>query len=142
MSNLVNQYKNHPLIRQKGTALVQSVANKDWVGEINAIFNFVRNYIRYTRDIENTETIQTPVATLKLQHGDCDDMSMLLAALLATVGINTRFVAVGFAPQCFDHVYVEALEPDTGEWIACDPTEPNNLGWSAPGVVCRMQLEN
>ena len=38
------------------------------------------------------DTVQYPGETLRKRTGDCDDTSVLMAALLASVGINTRFV--------------------------------------------------
>jgi transglutaminase-like putative cysteine protease len=58
---------------------------------------------------------------------DCDDESVLLAALFAAVGANVRFVTVAFANQFYkgvrqySHVFCQALEPKTGTWIVFDP---------------------
>lgn len=143
MRGLVQRFKKDPYIRRVATALVQPLANKDWLGEMDACFQFVRNNIRYTQDIDDVETIQWPTATLQLLHGDCDDMATLLATLLAAIGLKTSFVAIGLTdPGQFDHVYIEAQDPDTADWIAMDPTENNALGWAAPESVCRIDFYN
>lgn len=142
MASLVKQSKKNPFIRQFVTSLVQPLQGKDWIAEISTCFEWIRNNIRYVQDIDGVETLQIPIATLQLQHGDCDDMCILLASFLATIGIRTRFVAVGFAPGAYEHVYVEILVPDTSYWLPADPTEPNPLGWAVPGVQARMVVEN
>lgn len=108
------------------------------MGEIGTLFNFVRSNIRYIQDINNVETIRDPLATLQLGRGDCDDMVTLLSTLLETIGYTTKFVAIGFQAGYFDHVYLEVIEPDSGSWLALDPTEPNAMGWAADGYVCRI----
>lgn len=142
MGQLTAQYKKNPLIRRLATLIVQPLPNKAWGAEMAACLNFVRGQIRYTQDINDVETLQTPIATLQLAHGDCDDMCVLLASLLEAVGHPTRFVAIGFEPQQFTHVFLEILNFDTDRWVAADPTEPNPLGWSAAGYCCRMEFNN
>lgn len=142
MVKLVKQFKKNPYIRQFATALVQSLPGKAWYAEISACFEWVRNNIRYVQDIDDIETIQWPTATVQLEHGDCDDMCILLATLLAAIGIRSRFVAVGFAPNAYVHVYLEVLIPDTAYWLPADPTEPNPLGWAVPGVQARMVVDS
>lgn len=41
---------------------------------------------------KTVDTVQYPGETLHKRTGDCDDTSVLMAALLASVGINTQFV--------------------------------------------------
>lgn len=62
--------------------------------------------------------------------GDCDDFSMLLAALLATQGISTKFCTVAAderAPDQFSHVYCVAYLD--GERIPLDASHGKRLGW-------------
>lgn len=62
--------------------------------------------------------------------GDCDDFSMLLAALLATQGIATKFCTVAAderAPDQFSHVYVVAYL--NGERIPLDASHGKRMGW-------------
>lgn len=138
MGQIVRQFRKSPFIRQLATSLVQPLPNKDWIGEMSVLLNYVRNNIRYTQDINEIELLQTPMATLHLRHGDCDDMCILLSSLCEAIGFQTRFVAIGFEPQTFVHVYLQIFEPDNAEWISADPTEPNSLGWNASGECCRM----
>jgi transglutaminase-like putative cysteine protease len=117
--------------------LVAGLAPKDWIGELRALFNFVRDRIRYVKDVRGLETLQTPPATLEVGQGDCDDKSTLLAALLESIGHPTRFVAVGFVqPGRYSHVYVESRAGS--RWIALDATMPHDAGWMPPGAVARL----
>ncbi len=136
MANLASQAKTTPLIRERALTIVGAVPGKDFRGEIDRLFVWVRDNVRYTRDVRGVETVQTPAKTLEYMQGDCDDQVTLLAALLESVGIEARFKAVGFSPGTFQHVYLEAR--DNGNWIALDPTEQVATGWFPPNPVETM----
>jgi transglutaminase-like putative cysteine protease len=137
MRGLVKHYKKNAAIRNRALELVNFAADKDYVGEIERVFRFVRDEIRYTLDINGVETLQTPEATLAIGHGDCDDKATLLAALLEASGHHTRFHAIGLAPGELSHVFVETLIGDN-EWIALDPTELDaEVGWTPDGPDVR-----
>lgn len=141
MRDLVRRYKRHPRIRNTALELTAGLPPKDWLAEVRAVFAFVRDRIRYVRDVRGLETVQTPDATLDLEQGDCDDKSTLLSALLESIGHPTRFVAVGFTPSGqFSHVYVETRVGMS--WIALDATMPYEAGWRPPGAKARMIVHN
>jgi transglutaminase-like putative cysteine protease len=138
MRDLARRYKSHPAIRKTATMALAHVVSKSWRAEAEAIFEWVRANIRYTLDIDGVETLYYPDRLLESRHGDCDDMSLLLATMLLSVGHPSRFVAVGLKLHQLSHVYVETL---VGEmWIAADPTEPYPFGWSPPDVVERFVM--
>jgi transglutaminase-like putative cysteine protease len=140
MSQLVRSSKKNPEIRQLALSLVRRNGQKDWVGEVRDLHAFVRDRIRYVKDIRGVETLHTPEKLLEYGQGDCDDKSTLLATLLETLGHPTRFVAVGFRPGRFDHVYVETkIGP---RWIGLESTEPWPPGKVPPGAVTRMEQNN
>lgn len=141
MRRMVNRYKRSSAIREAALSLIAGLRPKDWRGEINAVFVFVRDHIRYTRDIRGLETLQVPEVTLDLSAGDCDDKSTLLATMLESIGHPTRFVAVGYkSPGNYSHVYVETrLGP---RWLTLDATMPHELGWSPRSPVSRLVVHN
>lgn len=143
MRGMVKQFKRAPAIRGLALDLLRSaeVPQKDWMGEIRAIFNYVRDEIRYTKDVAGLETLQTPLVTLQDAVGDCDDKSTLLASLLESVGHPTRFVAVGYtAPREYSHVYVETRVGT--RWIPLDATMPHPVGWSPRPPAARLTVHN
>ncbi len=129
MARLAREYSKHPRIRQTAELIVAPLPGKQFRAEAVAIFDEVRNAIRYTRDAHHFETLSTPVRVLDVRVGDCDDMATLLAALLLSVGHPVRFVAIGQSRGEVSHVYLETkIGP---HWLALDPTEPMPAGWSA-----------
>lgn len=91
---------------------------------------YVRDNIRYVRDIRGVETLHDPVTLLKIGAGDCDDKSLLLASLLLSIGHKVRFVAVAFEPDQFSHVWLQVN--CYGRWIDLEPTEPIQFGQRIP----------
>lgn len=108
------------------------VPEKDYRGEAIALGKWVRDNIRYLRDPYGQETIAHPEETLfNFGMGDCDDQAVLLAALLTSVGIPTRFKVMGQMPHQYSHVYLQAKP--AGEWITMDPIMTQKpIGWEVP----------
>lgn len=129
MSSLTKQGKKNPVIRQKAVELTRFLRQKDWLGEIHALFDFVQNNIRYLRDINGVETVHTPEQVLAQGQGDCDDKSILLASLLESIGHPTRFCAIGFSPGKISHVFVQTRVGGPNKWISLETTEPVDMGW-------------
>lgn len=141
MRGLVQQYKSGDRVRRTALELTADLPPKDRVSEVRSLFDFVRDRVRYVRDVLGVETLQTPDATLDLLAGDCDDKSILLASLLESIGHPTRFVAVGYsAPGEFQHVYTQALVGN--QWVSLDATMQHAAGWAPRPSVSRMIVSN
>lgn len=140
MGRLVKDGKKNLAVRQAALFIVGEQTAKDWRGEINALFEFVRDQIRYVRDIRDVETLHTADKVLELGQGDCDDKSILLASLLETIGHPTRFCAVGFTPDEYAHVLVQTKLAD--EWVSLETTEQVGMGWEPAGVVACLIFHN
>lgn len=140
MSALTKRYKKTLPIYLISRDIVQNVLGKDFVGELRAVQAWVRDNIRYTRDIRGVETIQTPTKTIEIMQGDCDDQSVLVATLLESLGHKTRFMAMGFQPGKYSHVFTQArVGPG---WLSVETTEPVDIGWKPPRVVSKMVKYN
>lgn len=138
MRGMVRAYKKIPKFRDFAAQKIKHLPQKAHNLEIKTLFEYVRDNIRYMRDVNGVETLQTPDVTVKLGYGDCDDKSILLAAMLEATGHPARFVAVGTKPGRFQHVYVETLSGR--RWIPLDPTEPQPMGWKPANVVEKMRV--
>ena len=119
--------------------MAQRVRAKDYLGEIKAIFEWVQRNIRYTRDPHRVELLHSARRMLELRAGDCDDMTILLGAMLQSIGHPVRIVVVGpnpRRPQLFTHVYPEVRF--RGRWIAVDATAQHPMGWKPRAVVKKV----
>jgi len=139
MKRLVLEAKKSLPIRQAAISLTNRLNQKDQAAEIKAIHSFVRDDIRFVKDIRNVETLIRPQELLKIGSGDCDDKSMLLAALLESIGFETRFLAIGRKPNRYRHVLVEVKYH--GKWIPLETTENVQAGWYPPGKWYRLEVE-
>ena len=129
-------------VRQKAIDILleRGVPAKDYRGEIDALFRWVQRNVRYTRDPFRVEVLHSPRRMLELKAGDCDDMTILLGAMVKSVGHPVRIVLTGpngRRPDLFSHIYLEAGLH--GEWIPLDATMPHPMGWS-PRAPVRLVL--
>lgn len=131
MRKAVRTFRVAPEIRGAATSIIFNTPEREQDSEVNALFEYVRDCVRYVRDVFGVETLQSPAKTLALQLGDCDDQTTLLASLLESVGYPTRFVVAAYKPSlAFEHVYLQTLI--RGRWVNADPTEYHALGWAPP----------
>jgi hypothetical protein len=131
--DLIKQGAKDFCVRQTAIDIFRlyQVSPKDYLGEICALFDWVKNNIRYTKDIYRVELLHSARRMLQLRAGDCDDMTILLAAMLESTGHPVRLVIVGRDPKRkkqFSHIYLETLYKDL--WIALDPTMSKPVGWA------------
>lgn len=129
-------------VRTLAQQLVQGCPEQDDLCEATALHGFVRDRIRYVRDIRDVETVQFPEQTLQLGSGDCDDKSLLLAALAESIGFSTRFCAVRIGAETVPtHVAPQLLIRGQG-WVNAEviPIDGGSqgapLGWFPPDATC------
>jgi len=138
MRDVIRKGRKTLQVRLLALDLINDLLQKDFSGEISTLFYFVRDRIRYVRDIRGVETLQEPERTLQVRSGDCDDKVILLGSMLESIGHQVRLVAVGFRPGHFSHVY---LETKVGtKWVPLETTEPTHIGWR-PNAVSKMTVK-
>lgn len=138
MRELVQAGRVDPAIIQAATSIIWLTPEKDDAHQARALFEWVRDSVRYVRDVHEVETLALPRITLARRAGDCDDQTVLLASMLEAVGIPTRFVMGAYNSEQFEHVYLQCFV--AGEWIDCDATEREPFGYAPPDPV-RLFIE-
>jgi hypothetical protein len=128
-------------VRQKAIDILleKEVKPKDYLGEIKTLFEWVQRHIRYTKDTFQVEVLHSARRMLELRAGDCDDMTILLGAMLEAIGHPVRLVIIGPNPlrqNLFTHIYLEVFH--RGRWIALDATMPHPMGWAPRALVKRV----
>lgn len=109
---------------------------------IRRIFQYVQS-IPYVHDPAGAfDSISTARQVLAKGYGDCDDLSVLLATLLALVGYRPRFVLARYKPTTkgFDHIYVDVVIQRAGDKkpirVALDPSSRRHgMGWESPRAL-------
>lgn len=134
MRGLINQGKTDPAVMRASHSIIYTQPERDEIGEAAALHDYVRDHVRYVRDVHGIETLCAPAMTLQRLIGDCDDQSMLLCALAEASGYPTRLVMAGYSTAGFEHVYCQIFA--FGDWHDCDPTERGaHFGWAPPDPV-------
>lgn len=128
-------------VRQKAIDILMEcgVPAKDYLGEIDALFRWVQRHVRYTKDPFQIEVLHSARRMLELRAGDCDDMTIVLGALIKSIGHPVRIVLTGpdaRRSDLFSHIYLEARHQD--QWIPLDATMPYGMGWSPRTPVKRV----
>ena len=116
--------------------IVKTVPAYQDAGEVQALYKWVKQNIRFTKDPVTKEKLYPPQQLLKIKAGDCDDISMLLGAFLMAVGYPARLITIGANPSQqneFSHVYIEAeVPPGSGQWIPMDAARVDSEFGVAP----------
>jgi hypothetical protein len=128
-------------VRQKAIDILleKQVKPKDYLAEMKALFEWVQQHIRYTKDTFQVEVLHSAKRMLELRAGDCDDMAILLGAMLEAIGHPVRLVLSGpdpLRPDLFTHIYLEVFHK--GGWIPLDATMPHPMGWAPRTMVKKI----
>lgn len=140
MNKIVQAAKRRFPMRELALSIVANLPPKCWSCEAKAIHEYVLDHVRYVRDIDGIETIAIPEKTLEYGQGDCDDLVVLAATLLQTIGHPVRFAAVGFNNRPYSHVLLETQIGN--KWVPMELTERNIPFGNAPPGVTRKAVEH
>ena len=119
MKKVARAKSGDPTIRRLALNILEQyqVPSMNYVEEALAIGDYVKNKVRYVRDPDGIEYLQDPIDLVKhiqegLAQGDCDDMALLAATLLLSVGHQPFFRAVRYYEPVgnFNHIYVVVYE--------------------------------
>ena len=130
MARLVRERHADPRIRGRARAILADagVASMDYDGMIRAVFDFVRDHVRYVRDPLGGEYVTDPI---ELDHQvddgdaaeDCESLALYAATLLAAIGIKSEFETQAKdmrRPALATHCALQVQHPQTGQWISFD----------------------
>jgi len=116
---IVRKYFLEPCVRRKAEEIIkQAGCGRDQWCQIESIFNWVRDNIEYLEDGYMVDTYKTPCETIASGFGDCDDMTILLDSLLASIGfpVGARIIAMKRdAP--FHHIYSLVVYPKKAQIV-------------------------
>lgn len=132
---LIREGRGSPLIRTTAEDVLEQegVPERDHRGEAEALFEFVREHLRFTSDPYGVEMLTTAEGLLE-DHtfADCDEFVILLGSLLESIGRRVRLKIVRRGSKGpWQHVYLEVRIKD--RWIPADATNAiQPFGWEVP----------
>ena len=113
IASIVRKYVTNPCVRKKAEDIVREYnCGKDQKCQIRAVFDYVKKNVSYLEDIYMIDTYKDPCTTLKTGFGDCDDFTILLDSLLASIGfpVGARIIKQNKAFP-FHHIYAIVIYP-------------------------------
>jgi hypothetical protein len=125
-------------VRELAERICRELRSKDYLSEALAVYHYVLANTRYTRDPRTVELVKAPYRIIdEMLAGerpliDCDDMTVLIATLLLSLGHSVRIVTAAFANQFYkqerqySHVFAQAYEPKSKTWFTLDPVAGEN----------------
>jgi hypothetical protein len=133
MQRAVHEAQGDLAVRALCEEVCAGIDSKDYLSEYLAIYHCLLGRCRYMRDPRTVELVRSPsVVAREIMAGgvpslDCDDEASLIGACVLAVGGQARIVTVAFRDMFyegrrqFSHVFAEAFEPKTRQWITLDP---------------------
>jgi hypothetical protein len=128
-------------------SLGEQIANEypDPLQRAEEVFDFVRDRVEYTPDVEqtgdeefaqNADELAIDIAGDGIGYGDCEDMAVLLAVMYKAAGFRSAIALVPehtavlvYLPEYSKATAVFELEGEPG-WVWAEATGGNNpLGW-------------
>ena len=133
---LIRQGSKMPDVRETAANLTMHHSTDQ--GKIGAIFDFVKTKMKYVRDPLSQEMVggaayhMQTLNGLGYARGDCDDHTVMLGAMLESVGYPTRITTARMRPGggTDDHVYLEVN--DRRNWIPLDASNKKRMAGEEP----------
>lgn len=142
---LIRKGKIDPKIRTWAVETVSRKCGRNWCiperdywGEVKAIFLEVRRRVRYVRDPIEVDTFTSGRWTLKQGGGDCDDYVILLGSGLQAIGypVKARVYRTKDAPDWNHIALLVGLPPRAPtRWVTLDASVAKPPGWGAPASM-------
>ena len=113
------RYSGLPIVREFALWILNSkgTVSHRHRDEALAVGEYIQKGIEYAKDPVHIEYLQSPVKLIKdiragKARGDCDDMALLAATVLLSIGIQPYFKVVKYNPMSsgFNHIYVTTKE--------------------------------
>jgi transglutaminase-like putative cysteine protease len=134
MASMIRGKRDDRTVRDLALRLTEGCPRADMQCRMHRVLRYARGGMRYELDPRGGELIHDPkdtierIASYGLAGGDCDDGAVLVSAMLESLGIATRLVAVSARPdRKLHHVAVEAKHP-SGFWVYLDPFLRSKFG--------------
>jgi transglutaminase-like putative cysteine protease len=136
MRKMITQGSKSSAIRETAASLAMPYSTDH--GKIGSIFRFVQDKMKYLRDPLHQEMVagaEYHYDTLGREgyaRGDCDDHTVMLGAMLESVGYPTRITTARMRPGAGtdDHVYLEVN--DRRSWIPLDASNKKRAAGEEP----------
>lgn len=105
--------------------------SNDSTCDLNRLWSFIAQNVRYVLDPPHVDTFRSVRATLAMGGGDCDDHSILWCSLAYVLGYRVGVEVISLDGRLWEHVYAIIRGPRG--WIPCDTAAPAYAHVAQPG---------
>jgi transglutaminase-like putative cysteine protease len=121
---IIDQYTGNPALVNFAAYLikVENIPARDELALARAVQIFAQHKIKFFR--EYPERWQSPLQTLALKIGDCDDKTILIASILRSFRIPVRLIFLRFKlpnKKPYSHVYPQAKI--NNRWVSLESVQ-------------------
>jgi len=121
---LISNAVQSPAIRNLAARVVKNkITDTD---KAIAIYDYIRNNIRYVREPKGQDIFQPPERTVATRLGDCEDHFALVSAIAKLAGMPVKAKVISQDSITFTHIY--PLLKVNGKWVPMDTTLGGILG--------------
>ncbi len=126
------QYGKSEGIMKFSARLIRDLRANNFVEEqYSRVASFVLDHVTYVADPRGCEYVRSPIKLInefcqrRFAQGDCDDMALLTASLMTSLGFKARIVAVKInGSEYYNHVLNQVMV--RGQWKWFDGCNKNN----------------
>lgn len=112
LRRIVDEFTGNAVLREITLKVIFPLCRpKDEPAQALAIGRWIQDRTYYVH--EGSELFQTPLTTIKLRAGDCDDYSIAIASMLGCVGIRNKLCILKINGR-WAHIFPVALVNDAG----------------------------
>jgi len=79
-------------LRSLASSVTKGCISGDKECQLNRVYRYVVDNYDYYSDPRSNEFIQSPTDTMKVQGGDCEDLTIFMSSLLENIGFKTYLV--------------------------------------------------
>jgi len=158
---LITAYSRDPRVRNLAISILRQAGTKprDYKGQAAALLRWVQDPANVFYVNEPNEQLQSPLATVEMKSGDCDDLAILLASMLGAIRLSNRLVLSGRGPGGkmvrwiegrgkpsrrvkYSHIYLCVGTPPfrPTQWFFMETTAIKPLGWDVVQADAAGQL--
>ena len=139
IKDIIESYGRDPRVATKCIQILRqaNVAPRDYVRQAKVLLDWVQHKIYYVN--EPGERLQSPMYTLKVGYGDCDDMVIVLCSFFEAIKLPWKLVLSGASKTgkkryihgerfkrdaAYSHIYCMVGDRPFSptKWFYCEPT--------------------
>lgn len=115
MKRVARERAGHPIVRKLALDIINhyKVPSHYYADEARAIGTHIQKCVAYVKDPTGIEQLHDPLTLIEqinrgVARGDCDDMALLVASLLLSIGHKPKFRVVRYESYMgpYNHIYV------------------------------------